>query len=141
MNKAQLIGRTTKEIELRYTTGENSMAVARFTLAVNRKGKQKDKADFISCVAFGKAAETLDKYVSKGHRIGIVGHIQTGSYDHKDGYKVYTTDVVVDEFEFLESKKDDQDNSQAQNQTEPSDSSDDGIPEGFHEIEDDDLPF
>lgn len=115
------------------------MAVARFTLAVNRKGKQKDKADFISCVAFGKAAETLDKYVSKGHRVGIVGHIQTGSYDHKDGHKVYTTDVVVDEFEFLEPKKDNQGNSQAQIQTD--DQIDDDIPEGFHEIDDDDIPF
>ena len=111
------------------------MAVARFTLAVNRKGKQKDKADFISCVAFGKAAETLDKYVSKGHRIGIVGHIQTGSYDHKDGYKVYTTDVVVDEFDFLEAAK--KDNKTSAQSTDP----DDELPEGFSEIDDSDIPF
>lgn len=139
MNKCSLVGRLTRDIELRYTTGENSMAVARFNLAVNRKGKQKDKADFISCVAFGKAAETLDKYVSKGHRIGIVGHIQTGSYDHKDGHKVYTTDVVVDEFEFLESKNQGQQTTQDNDQT--GSEADKALPEGFQQVDDEDIPF
>lgn len=120
MNTATLIGRMTKDIDVRYTTGNNPMAVARFTLAVNRRGKDKG-ADFISCVAFGKTAETLGKYVSKGHRIGLVGHIQTGSYD-KDGHKVYTTDVIVDGFDFLEPK------------------SDQSVPDGFVP-DDEELPF
>lgn len=131
MNKCSLVGRLTRDIDLRYTTGATQMAVGRFSLAVSRKGKDKG-ADFISCVAFGKAAETLEKYVKKGHRLGIVGHIQTGSYDHKDGYKVYTTDVIVDEFFFLEAAKKASDQS-----AEP----DDDLPEGFSEIEDDDIPF
>lgn len=97
MNRVILIGRTTKDIELRYTNNEK--AVARFTIAVNRKVQ--DGADFINCVAWGKTAELLDKYVKKGHRVGIIGRIQTGSYD-KDGKKVYTTDVVAEEVEFLE---------------------------------------
>ena len=101
MNNVQLIGRTTKEIDVRYTSGQQ-MAVAKFTVAVNRRGRDKG-SDFISCVAFGRTAETLEKYVHKGHRIGISGHIQTGSYE-KDGHRVYTTDVIVDEFDFLEPK-------------------------------------
>lgn len=102
MNKVMLVGRTTKDIELRYTTGQSRTAVAKFTLAVDRIGKDKG-ADFISCVAFGKTAEAMDKYVKKGHRIGIAGRIQTGSYE-KDGIKIYTTDVVVSEMEFLQPK-------------------------------------
>lgn len=108
------------------------MAVARFSLAVNRRGKDKG-ADFISCVAFGKTAEVLDKYVSKGHRIGIVGHIQTGSYE-KDGHRVYTTDVVVDELEFLEPRKSDQ------TPTTPEDVPEEDVPDGFIP-NDDELPF
>ncbi len=100
MNKSVLIGRTVKEIELRTTQGGTSMV--RFTLAVPRR--KKDESDFIPCVAYGKIAELLNQYVRKGHKIGVVGHIQTGSYD-KDGKKVYTSDVIVDELEFLESKK------------------------------------
>lgn len=103
MNNVQLIGRTTKEIEIRYTN--NNKAVARFTLAVNRRSKD-DGADFINCMAWEKIAELLEKYVKKGDRIAIRGRIQTGSYE-KDGKKVYTTDIVVDELEFLESKKQD----------------------------------
>ena len=132
MNKVIIIGRTTRAIELRYTTGQSSMAVARFSLAVNRRGKDKG-ADFISCVAFGKTAEVLDKYVSKGHRIGIVGHIQTGSYE-KDGHRVYTTDVVVDELEFLEPRKSDQ------TPITPEDVPEEDVPDGFIP-NDDDLPF
>jgi single-strand DNA-binding protein len=122
MNKVTLIGRTTKSIDLRYTTGQTQTAVARFTLAVNRR--KKDETDFISCVAFGKTAETMEKYVGKGHRVGIIGHIQTGSYE-KDGHRVYTTDVIVDELEFLEPKHQETHESQY---------------EGFDEI-DEDLPF
>ena len=136
MNKCSLVGRLTRDIDLRYTTGQNQMAVARFNLAVNRRGKDKG-ADFISCVAFGKTAETLEQYVKKGHRLGIVGHIQTGSYDHKNGYKVYTTDVIVDEFDFLESsQKNDAPSQDASEQT-----TYENLPEGFHEIDDDDVPF
>ena len=102
MNKTVLIGRLTKDIEIRYSTGQNPTAVARFTLAVDRIGKDKG-ADFISCVAFGKTAELMDRFVSKGNKVGISGSIRTGSYE-KDGRKIYTTDVVVNEVEFLSSQ-------------------------------------
>ena len=106
MNKVVLIGRLTKDPDIRYSQGENSMCVARYNLAVNRRyakeGEQ--QADFISCVAFGKNAEFAEKYLKKGTKIAITGRIQTGSYTNKDGQKVYTTDVVVEEHEFAESK-------------------------------------
>ena len=92
MNKVQLVGRITKDIELRYTVDQ--MAVARFTLAVNRR-KKDDGADFISCTAFKKTAEIMEKYLHKGDQIAVIGHIHTGSYD-KDGKKVYTTEVMVE---------------------------------------------
>lgn len=123
MNKVSLTGRTTKDIETKYTTGNKPLAVAKFTLAVNRR--KKDEADFISCTAFGKTAEVMEKYVKKGNRIGVVGHIQTGSYE-KDGRRIYTSDVIVDEMEFLESKN--------------KSDSDDDIPSGFEAV-DDDMPF
>ena len=107
MNKAILIGRLTREPDIRYTQGEQSMAIARFTLAVNRrytKGNEQ-QADFISCVAFGKTGEFIEKYVHKGMKLVAEGRIQTGSYTNKDGVKVYTTDVVVESCEFAESKK------------------------------------
>ena len=100
MNRVFLIGRNTKIMELRTTGTGNS--IVRFTLAVDRR--KKDETDFISCVAYGKTAELMSRYVDKGHRIGIAGHIQTGSYD-KNGTKIYTTDVIVDEVEFLEPKE------------------------------------
>lgn len=102
MNKTQIVGRLTKDPEVRYSQGENSTAIARFTVAVDRRMKP-GEADFISCVAFGKTAEFLEKYFKKGNRVGLCGHIQTGSYE-KDGTKVYTTDVIADEVEFVESK-------------------------------------
>lgn len=105
MNKAFLMGRLTKDPEVRYSQGENSMAIARFTVAIDRKGKDAG-ADFISCVSFGKPADLIEKYFKKGNRICIAGHIQTGSYTNKDGAKVYTTDVVVDELDFVDSKSD-----------------------------------
>lgn len=106
MNKVQLVGRLTKDAEVRYATTDTSMAIARFTVAVDRKVKKEGEqtADFISCVAFGKIAQFVEKYFAKGNRIGLCGHIQTGSYTDKDGNKVYTTDVIVDEAEFVESK-------------------------------------
>lgn len=100
------MGRLTKDPDVRFGQGENAMQIARYTLAVDRRGKD-GGADFISCVAFGKQADFADKYLNKGTKIAITGHIQTGSYTNKDGQKVYTTDVVVDEQEFAESKKDD----------------------------------
>ena len=102
MNKVILIGRLTKDPELRFAAGSGT-AVSRFTVAVNRQFK-KDETDFINCVAFGKTAEFLEKYFKKGMAIGLTGHIQTGSYTNKDGQKVYTTDVIVEETEFVESK-------------------------------------
>ncbi len=108
MNKVVLLGRLVRDPDVRYTQTSEAMAVARYTLAVNRKFKKNNEqsADFINCVAFGKNGEFAEKYLKKGMQIGVVGRIQTGSYTHKDGYKVYTTDVVVEEQEFTESKKD-----------------------------------
>lgn len=103
MNNVNLIGRLTKDPDTRYTT--DNMAVARFTVAVDRYGKDAG-ADFIGCVAFKNTAKFIDKYFRKGMKIGITGHIQTGKYDNKDGKTVYTTDVVVDRAEFVEKKAD-----------------------------------
>lgn len=107
MNKVILVGRFTRDPEIRYSTGESATATARFSLAVNRRFKNAEgnyDADFINCVAFGKTAEFIEKYFKKGMAIGVTGRIQTGSYTNKDGQKVYTTDVVVEETEFVESK-------------------------------------
>lgn len=107
MNKVILTGRLTKEPDVRYSAGENQTAVARYTLAVDRKFKRQgdeQTADFINCVTFGKNAEFAEKYLKKGTKIAVTGRIQTGSYVNKDGQKVYTTDVVVEEHEFCESK-------------------------------------
>jgi single-strand DNA-binding protein len=100
MNNAQIIGRYVKDPDVRQA---NDTTVARFTLAVDRKYK-KGEADFISCVAFGKLAEVISKYCHKGMKVAVIGRIQTGSYTNKDGQKVYTTDVVVEEQEFCEKK-------------------------------------
>ena len=106
MNKVILIGRCTRVPEVRYSQGENATAVARYTLAVDRQFKRDgdQSADFINCIAFGKRGEFAEKYLRKGTKIAVVGRIQTGSYTNKDGQKVYTTDVIVDEHEFVESK-------------------------------------
>ena len=106
MNKVILMGRLTRDPEVRYSQGERPTAVARYTLAVNRTFKRAGEpdADFINCVAFGRAAEFAEKYFRQGIRIVISGRIQTGSYTNRDGVKVYTTDVIVDEQEFAESK-------------------------------------
>ncbi len=109
MNKVILMGRLTRDPEVRYTQGDNQMAIARYTLAVDRRfsrggGDDNNTADFISCVAFGKSGEFAERYLRKGTKIAVTGRIQTGSYTNKDGVKVYTTDVVVEDQEFAESK-------------------------------------
>ncbi len=109
MNKVVLIGRLTKDPDVRYSQGENPVAIARYTLAVDRRSKKAQKgdeqtADFISCVSFGDAATFAEKYFKKGMKVAINGRIQTGNYTDKDGKKVYTTDVVVEGSEFVESK-------------------------------------
>ena len=106
MNKAILMGRLTRDPEVRYSAGNNSMAVARYTLAVDRRFRRdgENNADFIGCVAFGKSAEFAEKYLRQGTKIIVTGRIQTGSYTNRDGQKVYTTDVVVEDQEFAESK-------------------------------------
>jgi single-strand DNA-binding protein len=128
MNKVILIGRVTKPIELKKTTSGKS--VASFTLAVNKHYKHADgnyDADFINFVAFGQQAETISRYVSKGDRFGVIGKLNTRTYDKQDGSKVYVTEVKVDDFEFLESKKD-----KPTGDTEA---------DGFEPYDDGDLPF
>jgi single-strand DNA-binding protein len=102
MNKVILIGRLTKDPELRFAAGSGT-GVSRFTIAINRQFK-KDETDFINCVAFGKTAETISQYLRKGRQIAVTGSIRTGSYDAKDGTKRYTTDVAVDSFELVGNK-------------------------------------
>lgn len=107
MNKVILMGRLTRDPEVRYSAGENSTAVARYTLAVDRRFGRRDgeaTADFIGCVAFGRSAEFAEKYFRQGLKVVVTGRIQTGSYTNRDGQKVYTTDVVVEDQEFAESK-------------------------------------
>ena len=113
------MGRLTRDPDVKYTAGDNPMAIARYTLAVDRRFKKENEAtaDFISCVAFGKAAEFAEKYFRQGIRIVVSGRIQTGSYTNRDGNKVYTTDVVVEEQEFAESKNNAAGNNNAQDNT------------------------
>ena len=106
MNRVILMGRLTRDPEVRYTSGENSMAVTRYTLAIDRSVKKQGEqsADFINCVAFSKAAEFAEKYFRQGMRVLVSGRIQTGSYTNKEGQKVYTTEVIIDTQEFADSK-------------------------------------
>ena len=107
MNKVILMGRLTRDPEVRYSQGENSTAVARYTLAVDRRfsrNNDENTADFIGCVAFGRSGEFAEKYFRKGTKVLVTGRIQTGSYTNRDGVKIYTTDVVVEDQEFAESK-------------------------------------
>lgn len=107
MNKVIIMGRLTRDPEIRYTDGADPMAIARFTVAVDRKGQKQEgqqNADFPSCVAFGKLAEFCEKRINRGTKVVITGRIQTGSYTNRDGQKVYTTDIVCEEIEFAESK-------------------------------------
>lgn len=139
MNKVNLVGRLTRDPEVRYSTGENATATARFSVAVNRRFKNAEgnyDADFINCVAFGKTAEFIEKYFNKGMSIGLSGRIQTGSYTNKDGVKVYTTDVVVEETEFVESKNGGNANGNSSNASNANDGFT-NIPDGV----DEELPF
>ena len=109
MNKVILMGRLTRDPEVRYSQGENPLAIARYTLAVDRRqarnnGGDEQTADFINCVAFGRTGEFAERYLRKGTKIAVTGRIQTGSYTNKDGVRVYTTEVVVEEHEFAESR-------------------------------------
>ena len=138
MNKVILMGRLTREPEVRYSAGKNSIAIARYTLAVDRRtGKDTEQtADFIPCVAFGKKGEFAEKYFHQGTKIAITGRIQTGSYTNRDGQKVYTTEVVIEDQEFAENKRD---GAVTHPQTAPADAGDGfmSIPEGM----DEELPF
>ncbi|MDD7641318.1 MAG: single-stranded DNA-binding protein [bacterium] len=147
MNKVILMGRLTRDPEVRYSQGENAMAVARYTLAVDRRVSRNNQngeptADFIQCVAFGRSGEFAEKYFRKGMKVVVTGRIQTGSYTNKDGQKVYTTDVVVEDQEFAESKAASQNNGGGfvpADRPSPSDAGDGfmNIPDGI----DEELPF
>ena len=143
MNKVILMGRLTRDPEVRYGAGENSTAVARYTIAVDRRFKRdgEQSADFISCVTFGRNAEFAEKYLRQGTKIVLTGRIQTGSYTNRDGQKVYTTDIVVEEQEFAENKAAASNGGQG-NYSRPSAAPSDAdgfmnIPDGI----DDELPF
>ena len=145
MNKVILMGRLTRDPEVRYSQGDQATAVARYTLAVDRRFKRdgdQQTADFINCVAFGRSGEFAEKYFHKGIKIAVTGRIQTGSYTNQEGQKVYTTDVVVEEQEFAESKAASEQSGgfQPMGRPEPSAAAGDGfmnIPDGI----DDELPF
>ena len=147
MNKVILMGRLTRDPDVRYSQGDSPMAIARYTLAVDRRFRRdndQQTADFISCVAFGRNGEFAEKYLHQGTKIVAEGRIQTGSYTNKDGNKVYTTEVVVENQEFAESKASASNNEggfQPQAQSAPTASAGDGfmnIPDG---VEDVGLPF
>lgn len=147
MNKVILMGRLTRDPEVRYskTQSGEQMAIARYTLAVNRRFKRdgEQEADFISCVAFGKNAEFAEKYLVQGTKMVVSGRIQTGSYTNKDGNKVYTTDVVIEEQEFAESKNA-SGGSRPQGAPNPANAAGPASPNGFMNIPEgieDDLPF
>ena len=136
MNKTILAGRLTADPEVRYTTGNEPIAVGTYTLAVQRDFKNNDgeyDADFIRCKAFGKRGEFVEKYLHKGMKILVAGRLQSGSYE-KDGQKQYTLDLIVDRHEFCESRKEGQ--IQPQNNNASND-----VPEGFMSITDEDIPF
>ena len=145
MNKVVLVGRLTRDPEVRYSQGNNATAVARYTVAVDRRFKRDGEptADFIPCVVFGRSAEFAEKYFRQGMRVSISGRIQTGSYTNKDGVKVYTTEVIVEEQEFAESRAEsDANRANFQHQAAPAPSADAGdgfmnIPEGIDDV----LPF
>ena len=138
MNKVILMGRLTRDPEVRYSSGDNQMAIARYSLAVDRRGRREGNdgqtADFINCVAFGRAGEFAEKYFHKGIKVLVTGRIQTGSYTNKDGQKVYTTDVIIEEQEFAESKK-------SQGYPEPGNASADGFTDIPTGLTGNDLPF
>ena len=154
MNRVILMGRLTRDPDVRYSSGENSMAIARYTLAVDRRGRraqgangQEQTADFIQCVAFDRAGQFAEKYFRQGMRVLVSGRIQTGSYTNKEGQRVYTTEVIVDDQEFADSKNSSgssapsYDNYQSQSRPQPSAAVSEGfmnIPDG---VDDEALPF
>ena len=143
MNKVILMGRLTRDPNVRYTQGAESTCVARYTLAVDRRAKQEGQqsAEFIGCVAFGRNGEFAEKYLKQGSKIVVTGRIQTGSYTNRDGNKVYTTDIVIEEQEFAESKAAAERNQQQEPQPQPQPETDENgfmnIPDGL----DEELPF
>ena len=142
MNKVILMGRLTRNADVRWTQGQDQKAIARFTVAVDRKvtknnDPNQQTADFVGCVAFGKTAEFLEKYGNQGTKFAIEGRIQTGSYTNKEGQKVYTTDVVVESLEFAESKRSQEGGQGNQNRNTDADGFM-NIPDG---VEDEGLPF
>ncbi|MDB1924082.1 single-stranded DNA-binding protein [Clostridium tertium] len=134
MNKVVLIGRLTKDPELNFAAGTGT-AVARFTLAVTRPFK-KDETDFINCIAFGKTGETIAQYLTKGRQVALTGSIRTGSYDAKDGTKRYTTDIVVDSFEFIG-----QGNNNNQGNTSSTNFNQNNFDDEMTPVDDGDMPF
>ncbi len=148
MNKVILMGRLTRDPEVRYSQGESSLAIARYTLAVdrrfNRNNQDGQTADFINCVAFGKAGEFAEKYLKKGTKMAVTGRIQTGSYTNKDGVKVYTTDVVAEDQEFAESKNSTAGNSFSYDNAPSNEPAPSAAGDGFMNIPDgidEELPF
>lgn len=148
MNKVILMGRLTRDPEVRYSQGDNATAIARFTLAVDRRIKRDNEVsvDYINCVSFGRSAEFAEKYFHKGTKIVIVGRIQTGSYTNKDGQKVYTTDIVIEEQDFAESKAASQQNNSgnaqnASNNQQAQQPKPQTSPDGFMSTDDEGLPF
>ena len=148
MNKAVLVGRLTRDPEVRYSQGENATAVARYTVAVDRRFKRDGEptADFIPCVVFGRSAEFAEKYFRQGMRVSISGRIQTGSYTNKDGdgVKVYTTEVIVEEQEFAESRAESEANRASFQQSAPAPAPSAPAGDGFMNIPDgidEELPF
>lgn len=137
MNKCIFIARLTRDVDLKKSQGENQISIGRFGGAVQRKFKRDGEpdADFLNFLAFGKQAETIEKYFHKGEKIALTCHVQTGNYTNKDGQKVYTTDFVVDEFEFVESKKNDSNSNPS-----PSSASGDGFM-NIDDIAEEELPF
>ena len=148
MNKVILMGRLTRDPEVRYSQGESSTAVARYTLAVDRRFRRDGEptADFIPCVIFGRSAEFAEKYFHQGMRVSISGRIHTGSYTNKDGQKVYTTDIVIEEQDFAESKAASQQNNSgnaqnASNNQQAQQPKPQTSPDGFMSADDEGLPF
>lgn len=137
MNKAILLGRLTRDPELRFAAGSGT-AVSRFTVAVNRQFK-KDETDFINCVAFGKTAETISQYFTKGKQIAVSGAIRTGSYDAQDGTKRYTTDIAVESFDFVESSG--KTEGQSNTQSNSNNTGGSGFNEDITPVDDGDMPF
>ena len=140
MNKVVLVGRLTRDPEVRYSQGNNATAVARYTVAVDRRFKRDGEptADFIPCVVFGRSAEFAEKYFRQGMRVLVSGRIQTGSYTNKEGQRVYTTDIIADDQEFADSKNASAGGKQAPEMGKPIGDGFMSIPDG---VEDESLPF